>query len=124
MDWSSWTARLRPPLGAPHDGVCRAGSEPVHPEPETLRDCCNMGYASGRCARFREGEGEGVRFAVADAGGSGCVRWLVEAEGLPVRTGVVTVELLESGAPIPCVPALVRAQLRAYWAVYRASLAP
>jgi len=48
MDWSVWTARLRPPLGAPYDGVCRAGAEPSHPSGQTLKDCCNMGYAAGR----------------------------------------------------------------------------
>ena len=124
MDWSSWPARLRPPLGAPHDGVCRAGPEPVHPEAETLRDCCNMGYAAGRCPRFRGGEGEAVRFSVARPNGATCVRWLLEAEGLPLLAGSVTAEALESGDPLPHAPCRVGVQLRAYWAAYRAAPQP
>lgn len=119
MEWSTWTARLRPPLGEPYDGVCRAADDPVHPSPEVLRDCCNMGYPSGRCPRFRAEGGDAVRFAIADAGGTRVIRWVIEAAGLPVLAGEVSAAALESGEDLKLARSGVSAQLRAYWASFR-----
>lgn len=78
-----------------------------------------MGYAAGRCPRFRPGEGEAVRFSVAEAEGVYSVRWLVEAASLPVRSGETSAAALESGEPSSLSPSPVAAQLRAYWAAFR-----
>ncbi len=115
LDWAYWQARLRPPLGEPYDGVCRAGDEPVHPTPDALRDCCNMGYAAGRCPRFRPGAGDAVRFAIAPGAGDGepAIRWLVEADHRPQTSGELTADALNGASP-PVAPPLVVAQARAY----------
>ena len=124
LDWAAWPGRLRPPLGAPYDGVCRAAEEPVHPEPETLRDCCNMGAAAGRCPRFRTGAGDSVRFSIApsDDGGEARVRWLLEDEGLPLTHGELPASALDGETSAGAAPPLVVAQSRAYLAAYRAAL--
>jgi hypothetical protein len=123
LDWTSWRARLRPPLGALYSGVCRSRAEPFQPDGETLADNCNMGYASGRCPRFRSGAGDAVRFSIAPgAGSSATVRWLVESAGLPVLSGEVTCADADRD-PIPGAPALVVLQLRAYAASYHAARA-
>jgi hypothetical protein len=112
---------MRPPLGAPYDGVCRAGAERVHPEPQTLTESCNMGYAAARCSRFRAGEGEAVRFAIGPGGEDEgvAVRWSIEAGGLPVRSGELTAAALEGESEGCAAPALVLVQSRAYLSSYR-----
>lgn len=121
LAWTAWPGRLRPPLGAPYDGVCRAGAEPTHPERETLTDRCNMGYA-GRCPRFRPGRGEAVRFAVAGmAEGGVVVRWLLEADGLPVAAGELSEAELDGECGREAAPELVRIQSQAYLAAFRAA---
>ena len=75
-----------------------------------------MGYAAGRCPRFRAGEGEAVRFAIASGAGGGeaTVRWLIEADHLPVASGELPASVLEGETHDHCAPPLVRIQARAY----------
>jgi hypothetical protein len=112
-------------LGVLYEGVCHAGTEPFRPGAEALTDNCNMGYASGRCPHFRPGSGDAVRFAVAQRPGQvDVVRWLVESDSLPVRSGETPCSVLDGGVPAGDIPANVVAQLRAYFASYRAACEP
>ncbi|MEZ5362326.1 MAG: hypothetical protein R2748_08295 [Bryobacterales bacterium] len=77
-----------------------------------------MGYAGGRCARFRPGAGDAVRFTIA----GGALRWLIEADGLPVAAGELALDAVDAGAEPEGAPAAVAVQMRAYVAAYRASL--
>ncbi len=54
------------PLGDVWSGQCRApGLDQAGRERRFVIDCCNLGYARGRCARFPAGNGpDAVRFAV------------------------------------------------------------
>jgi hypothetical protein len=62
----SW-AQTRHPLGALHDGACRAHPPaPIHPEAALLRQFCNSGYAQGECPHFpADGSPDAVRFGIA-----------------------------------------------------------
>ena len=63
---STWPGKLRPPLGEPYAGVCRAcEGEDFRPGEDFLVDVCNLGYPALTCARFPGGAGpDAVRFSV------------------------------------------------------------
>lgn len=47
-------------------GVCHAEEADFEPDERLLSECCNMGYARGKCARFPKAAGaDAVRFAIA-----------------------------------------------------------
>jgi len=49
----AWIQPPRLPLGAPYSGLCRAvEGDAFEPAENALRECCNTGYARGRCTRF------------------------------------------------------------------------
>ena len=53
IDDGAWIQPPRLPLGGPYSGLCRAiDGGPFQPGESALRECCNTGYARGRCARF------------------------------------------------------------------------
>ena len=86
VDWSAWSGRFRPPLGRPHSGICRAHIErPAVPEEAVLLNCCNLGYARGRCERLPSEAADAVRFSL---GSIGEVRWTLETDHRPVAAGV------------------------------------
>ena len=121
LPWASWRGLLRPPLGAPYDGCCRAGDR-FRPSAETLVENCNMGYAAGHCPRFRPGAGDAVRFSVGPATGPvRVVRWLIESGGLPTLFGEADLVEVEAGIAPSEAPDIVVMQLRAYVASFRAA---
>ena len=68
---STWPGKLRPPLGEPYAGVCRAREgEDFRPGEDFLVDICNLGYPALACTRFPGEAGpDAVRFSVmADDG--------------------------------------------------------
>lgn len=88
---------MRPPLGALYSGLCHAAGEPAPAPPELLTDCCNMGYARGRCPRLEAsaaaavGAADAMRYQIARwDGGSIEVSWLQERGCLPVAHGSAT----------------------------------
>ena len=89
LPWSSWPAKLRPPLGDLYGGKCQAGAEPFLPCERLLVDYCNLGYARTECKRFPNGEGpDAVRFSLsADDGRTVEVAYAVEGVHLPLRQG-------------------------------------
>lgn len=93
LPWARWEGRYRPPLGAPYRGLCHADDAPAPPPEAALIDCCNMGYARGRCPRFVEAEADAARFEIREqSADSATVRWLAERDCLPVDAGVATLE--------------------------------
>lgn len=50
------------PMGDLQRGICQIDAS--SPEESTQSELCNMGYARTRCARFREGSPDAVRFAL------------------------------------------------------------
>lgn len=96
MPWTRWEGRFRPPLGAPYQGLCHAGAEPSTPPEASLTDCCNMGYARGRCALFVAPEADAVRLEIRGySADSATVRWLSERNCLPVETGTVLLDRID-----------------------------
>jgi hypothetical protein len=102
------------PLGELYDGRCSADPGGVIP-PETLRRCCNRGYARGVCARAAATHPDAFRFLVkADDGDTVTLAWSSERDHLPLAAGslVVTARSAASGEPLEL-------QARACAAAYR-----
>ncbi len=102
------------PLGELYDGACAGDRGAVIPR-ETLRRCCNRGYARGSCDRAAAADADAFRFLVkADCGGVITVAWSSEREHVPVAVG----EALVTTAPCPTADPL-GVQARACAAAYR-----
>ncbi len=79
------------PLGDLYSGQCAAEPETLIPA-ETLRHCCNRGYARGICERAAGAESDAVRFLVkADHGGVIEVAWSMERNHHPIAVGSIAV---------------------------------
>src|SRR4051794_20053260 len=66
------------PLGELYDGRCAADPDNAI-APETLRRCCNRGYARGICDRAAAAEADAFRFIVhSDENGIVTVAWSAE----------------------------------------------
>jgi hypothetical protein len=88
LPWARWKGRFRPPLGSPYRGLCHATAEAAVPPDEVLLDCCNMGYARGRCGRFSGDGPDAMRFEIATADAKIIeVAWLAERNCLPAAQG-------------------------------------
>jgi hypothetical protein len=74
-----------------HDGRCAAERElPI--SSDTLRLCCNIGYARGVCERAAREEVDAIRVLVkANRGGTIEVAWSMERNHHPVAVGSVEV---------------------------------
>ena len=70
-------------------GLCHAQAPAFQPDEHLLTECCNMGYARGKCARFPAGPGpDAVRFQIAsDSGGMILVSFSTEANHHPHSHG-------------------------------------
>ena len=80
-----WIDPPRLPLVDAHDGVCEAAAATWEPDLETLKECCNFGYARGRCAHFPAGASfDAVRFSM---NGAGEVRYVLEKDYAPLEHG-------------------------------------
>jgi hypothetical protein len=117
----AWPNAPKLPLGDAYSGRCHADPAlPADPDPVTLRDCCNLGYARGKCGRFPDAFGpDAVRFAVtADTGSSVRIYWVREKghepfDHGPLEFSVEARTFLASGTD-----AAVEQQARAYLASY------
>lgn len=112
----SW-AQTRHPLGALHDGVCRAQSPaPIQPADRLLRHFCNSGYAQGECPHFpRDGSPDAVRFGIAsDRDGRIRVHCVTERDHHPFSYSMLEYDFRESRwiSPLPEDP--VSRQAHAY----------
>ncbi|HVV45384.1 MAG TPA: hypothetical protein VHC72_09260 [Bryobacteraceae bacterium] len=106
------------PLGDLYAGRC--GADPAAEiEPDTLRRCCNLGYARRQCKRAAQADSDAIRVLVrADDGRSVQVAWAIERDHHPVAVGIETVELAAGEATpagsLTALPAQVRACAEAY----------
>jgi uncharacterized Zn-binding protein involved in type VI secretion len=81
------------PPGDMYAGQCAADPGPEI-EPDTLRRCCNLGYARRHCERAAQADSDAVRVLVrADDGCKVQVAWAIERDHHPVAVGVETVEI-------------------------------
>ena len=117
----AWPNAPRLPLGDAYAGICRADpGHPADPDPVTLRDCCNLGYARGKCPRFPDAAGpDAVRFAVtADAGASIAIYWVRERAHEPFDHGAIEYSVESQAFTAAAVDAAVRQQAEAYVDAY------
>ena len=87
----AWLKPPRLPLGDACLGRCMAEpAGPVLPSLDELRQCCNLGYARGRCSRFPAASDamDAIRFSIAGDGGDKVeVVYIYERDYAPVRHG-------------------------------------
>jgi hypothetical protein len=108
-------------LGDAYSGRCEADPAiPADPDPVTLRDCCNLGYARGKCARFPDAAGpDAIRFAVtADSGGSVRIYWVREKGHEPFDHGPLEYSIGAQAFLAAAADPAVEQQARAYVASY------
>jgi hypothetical protein len=76
------------PLGDTWSGVCHAAQGDWQPDPQTVQQLCNFGYARGRCARMPEDGPDAVRFSIShDRDGLIRIYWVMEKAHLPFAHG-------------------------------------
>jgi hypothetical protein len=117
----AWPNAPRLPLGDAYAGRCEADPGfPADPDPATLRDCCNLGYARGKCARFPDANGpDAVRFAVtADQGGYVTIYWVREKGHEPFDHGPLEYSRDTEGFTSGSAGPAVQRQAHAYVASY------
>ena len=100
------------PLGDCYSGECAAKSGVPIPV-ETLRSCCNRGYARGTCERAAQSEADAARFTIkADRDGFVEVAWSLERNHHPVAVGSMKFPRPENASDP------MERQARAYLAAY------
>lgn len=115
-------AKMLRPLRNFWSGMCHA--EPAQPfeqfDERVLSECCNMGYARGKCARFSETCGpDAVRFTVVrDAERMILVSFAVEKNHLPYAQGVLQYSRGGQSFVVNHPNRLIEQQARAYLASY------
>ena len=117
----AWPNAPRLPLGDAYAGRCEVDPAlPAEPDPATLRDCCNLGYARGKCARFPDAAGpDAVRFAVtADSGASVRIYWVREKSHEPFDHGPLEYSIQAQAFIAAGADAAVELQAHAYVASY------
>lgn len=83
---ADWPFHPRAPLGLPYDGICSATG--ARPAASIVRECCNFGYARGRCPSFPEdAAADAHRFTAWEMDGGLRVVWVVERDYAPVEHG-------------------------------------
>jgi hypothetical protein len=90
VDDGTWIKPPRLPLGAPYRGFCQSvDGQRFEPDARGVRECCNTGYARGRCARFPDrAPADALRFSIeADANGVIEIVFIFEAAWSPARFG-------------------------------------
>ena len=86
--------RPRPPLGRLWAGRCRAVEPAVAAPDGVVQSRCNLGYARGECDLLPREAADAVRFSVVEAHSSYVqIRWLVERDCLPERSGTARYEI-------------------------------
>ena len=113
-------------LGDYFAGECSSGAGEAIP-PETLRVCCNRGYARNSCTRAAEAEADCIQFVVrADRDGEIELGWAIERNHHPVAVGSVVLpkavlpETVLTGAMAPETPSTpLEFQALAFGEAYR-----
>ncbi len=120
MDDQHGPGRHPMPLGDCYAGECRASAVPCRPSEEELRKLCNLGYARGKCARFRpEQPADAVRFTVSrDAQGCVSIGYVQERDHGPSAHGTLQYLAPEKCFVAPHADANVQRQALAYVQAY------
>jgi hypothetical protein len=110
-----WRQAPRAPLGDPYEGVCRTEGGEWEPAGELLRECCNFGYARGRCARFPVTETvDAIRLTAWECeGGALELQYILEGNHEPLRHGRLTAD---AGSDLP---GALHSQAKAFVSSYR-----
>lgn len=83
-----------------YGGTCAADRSTSIPA-DTLRDCCNFGYARGVCERAGQSNADAFRFAIkANRDGLVEVAWSSERNHHPVAVGMLTVNSAAPDEPL------------------------
>ena len=90
----SWPHPARLPLGAGWNGSCCAAGQAATPSDESIRELCNLGYATTCPHLPTEREWDSVRFSVALTSVEHVVLWYVcERAHAPVEDGKLTFDI-------------------------------
>lgn len=108
------------PLGDAWSGVCRAVPDAEWaPDPNTLQQLCNFGYARERCARVPAGGPDALRFGIShDRGGIVRIYWVMEKDHLPFAHGPLDYSRAEAGFQTAHPDGRVNRQAEAYVSSY------
>jgi len=108
------------PLGDAWSGVCRATPAGEWlPDPDTLRQLCNFGYAREKCARVPAAGPDAVRFAISNDGdGIVSIYWVMEKDHLPFAHGPLEYSRAEAGFRAAHPDACIAQQAQAYISAY------
>jgi hypothetical protein len=108
------------PLGDAWSGVCRAvPSGEWQPDPNTLQQHCNFGYAKAKCAHVPADGPDAVRFGIShDHDGVLRIYWVIEKDHLPFSHGPLDYSRAEAGFRTAhsdvCVTQLAQAYVSSY----------
>jgi hypothetical protein len=101
------------PLGDLYGGQCAADRNALIPD-ETLRRCCNMGYARTACPTAALAEADAARYLIAaERGGMIDVAWALERNHHPVAVGTLHIRETSATSDEP-----LERQAQAYAATY------
>jgi len=108
------------PLGDSWSGVCRAAPQGEWlPDPRTLQQFCNFGYAKGKCGRVPCDGPDAVRFGIShDRDGLIRIYWVMEKDHLPFAHGPLEYSRAEAGFRTAHPDVRVTQQARAYIGSY------
>jgi hypothetical protein len=108
------------PLGDAWSGVCLATLEAEwRPDPRTLQQHCNFGYAREKCGRVPADAPDAVRFSIAqDRDGLIGIQWVMEKEHLPFAHGPLEYSRATAGFVVAHPDARLTQQAQAYVASY------
>ena len=108
------------PLGDSWSGICRAAPTGEWlPDPHSLQQLCNFGYAREKCARVPADGADAVRFGISDDR-EGLIRiyWVMEKDHLPFAHGPLEYSRADASFraahPDTCVTQQAQAYVSAY----------
>ena len=108
------------PLGDLWSGVCRATTTGEWlPDPNTLQQLCNFGYAREKCVHVPADAPDAVRFGIShDRDGLISIYWVVEKDHLPVAHGLLeyfrAASAFRTAHPDACVAQQAQAYVDSY----------
>jgi hypothetical protein len=108
------------PLGDSWSGFCHAApAAEWQPDPNTLQQLCNFGYARAKCPRVPADGPDAVRFSVSnDRDGILGIYWVMEREHLPFAHGPLEYAHAQAGFLAAHPDACVARQAQSYVASY------
>jgi hypothetical protein len=108
------------PLGDAWSGICRAApAGEWRPDPNTVQQFCNFGYAREKCARVPAAAADAVRFSIShDRDGLIRIYWVMEKDHLPFAHGPLDYSRAEAAFraahPDACVAQQAQAFINGY----------